>query len=51
MGMTSVSEALYSSTTVKSSKFNLDAAIDKISEWLPTQGPIKDFSNYSASLG
>ena len=43
MGMTSVSEALYSSTTVKSSKFNLDAAIDKISEWLPTQGPIKDF--------
>ncbi|MBL1265400.1 YbcC family protein [Candidatus Methylomicrobium oryzae] len=29
------------------STFNLDAAIDHISHWLPTQGPIKDFIHHN----
>jgi uncharacterized protein YbcC (UPF0753/DUF2309 family) len=28
-------------------KFNLDAAIDHISHWLPTQGPLKDFIHHN----
>jgi uncharacterized protein YbcC (UPF0753/DUF2309 family) len=30
-----------------SQKFNLDASIDHISHWLPTQGPIKDFIHHN----
>jgi len=28
-------------------KFNLDASIDHLSHWLPTQGPIKDFIHHN----
>lgn len=40
--LTNISEECRSSQ-----KFNLDAAIARISHWLPTQGPLKDFIHHN----